>query len=148
MLLMCTIWEYLVTWNLCEQFFVFLILVQMYLKQYLKTFQKYLKQHVLMSCVLLISLDQNVSNYIRTCWYRKLYMKTCCNSKSLWVLTIFLVWLFELKMFRYPQTIIICPSGQNVSTPPNCILLQDFKLWYTCLFKRTYISCLAILHHI
>ena len=59
-----------------------------------------------------IPLDQNVlvllvsntyNRNIQTFSYRKLCMKTWYSSKYLWILSIFLVWYFGPKLFRYPQ---------------------------------------------
>ena len=44
---------------------------------------------------------------IKTCWDRKLYMKTWYSTKSLWILSIF--------------------RTQNVSIPPYHILLRNFE---------------------
>ena len=49
-------------------------------------------------------------------------IKNCYNLKSLLIITIFFVWLFELKMFQYSQ-IKISLRVQNVSIPSNYILL-------------------------
>ena len=48
----------------------------------------------------------NIGN-IMTFQDRKLYMKTCFNSKSLWIFTISFVWFFESK---YPNTL----KSQNI----------------------------------
>ena len=126
MFLMCTIWEY---FNACYNskifvnssiFFSFLILVQMYHNIYLK----YLKQYVLISCVLLIFLNQNASvlfvnniyiRNIRTVCHRKLYIKTWYSLKSLWILLILSVWFFEPKLFQYLHT-----SNEKISQGAKC----------------------------
>ena len=80
---------------------------KIYIRKYLKQFstenykwKPVLVQNVLIPCILLIYLDQNVSNRfvinmyienIRTFRHRKLYTKTWYRSKSLWILIIFLV---------------------------------------------------------
>ena len=50
---------------------------------------------------------------IRTFWNKKLYMKTCYSSKSLWILTISLVWFF------WAQNVSILPS-LNISQGAKC----------------------------
>ena len=66
-------------------------------KLYMKT---YLGQNVLIPRILLIHLDQSVSillmnnmyiGNIKTVWHRKLYIKTWFSSKSLWILSIIIV---------------------------------------------------------
>ena len=48
----------------------------------------------------------NTLKNIRTVWHRKLYMKTWYSSKSVWISSVFLVWLFGAKIFQYPP--IVC----------------------------------------
>ena len=76
---------------------------------------------------LLIHLDQNVSIIFGSNIYnenfgtfrqRKVCMKICYSSKSLWILLIFLVHIFVPKMFQYPQLTYFCAfttksCGQN-----------------------------------
>ena len=92
---------------------------------------KYLKQDVIISCVLLISLNQNVSilflnniyiGNIRTVCHRKLYIKKY-SSKSLWILSVFLVWFLGLKCFNAPKSKYVS-GGKMFQYPPNCILLS------------------------
>ena len=68
-----------------------------------------LVQNVLIPRILLISLDQNVSIHFvnkicienkRTFWHKKLYMKNCYSSKSLWIFAIFLSDFLSSKCFN------------------------------------------------
>ena len=92
---------------------------KIHIRKNLKQFSNYtwkldIVQNVLLPGILLISVDQNVSilfvndiytGNIRTFWHRKLYMKPCYCSKSLWILTIFLVWFLS-------QNLLISPSSK------------------------------------
>ena len=51
-------------------------------------------------------------------------MKTCCNSKSLWIITIFIAWFFEPNCANTTKT-KNTTGRQNVVIPPNCILLTQ-----------------------
>ena len=73
---------------------------------------------------------------IKTLEHRKLYMKTCYNSESLWVLAIFLLWVFEPKCFVIQ--IKIFPTDQNVSISPNFI--QPISIAFKSLSRFSYIS--------
>ena len=41
---------------------------------------------------------------IQTFWQKTLCIKTWYSSKSLWILSVFLVWFFRAKMFPYPKS--------------------------------------------
>ena len=45
---------------------------------------------------------------IKIFWGRNLNRKTWYSSKSLWILSVFVVWYFGTKMFWYPQIIYHC----------------------------------------
>ena len=58
---------------------------------------------------MLILLISNVSNSnIGTFWHRKSRRKTWCSLKSLLILSIFLLWLFGLKLCQYPRYTYYC----------------------------------------
>ena len=67
----------------------------------------------------------------RTFWHRKLYMKTCYNSKSLWILTILLVWFFLSHNILIPTVVNLCVRRLNqeyILMTYNLCLTSDFAI--------------------
>ena len=74
---------------------------------------------------------------IRTVWHWKLYMKSWYISKSLRILTIFLVWHFWPKMLQHPQAWnVLVTQGAKMFQYPH-------TLYYLCWF---YGKCWSIFH--
>ena len=128
------------TWNLCEYLvfwhkcFLVWFLWDICRK---KCVWKYLKQFILYSVlnskcanarISMSSLDQRVSNFFmnniylkifKTIWYKKLYVKICYNSKSLWITR--LIFVLKCANTSKPKNIL---GVENVLIPPICILLS------------------------
>ena len=91
------------------------------LEHFFWKFKIYLK--VLHNTLLLIYIYIYIES-IKTFWRRKLYTKTCYSSKSLWILTIFLISFFEPK-FLNTTKLKNTSEVQNVLILPSSILLKS-----------------------
>ena len=83
--------------NLCRFFLVWFLGDKMFRYHQTKIWAIVLDQNVLIldsSCKHIYIYIYIYNGNIRTFWHRKLCMKTWYNTKSLWILTFFLVWLF------------------------------------------------------
>ena len=143
MILLYTIWK---DFNACynskifensSSFFLFWFMYNIYLKQY-----------VLVSCVLLISQNQRIlilfvnntdigNISLPKNWYIKLYI-----VQNLYEFYQFYLFdFFSLKCLNTPKPknipgVKICPSEQIVLIPPICILLEvKEKKWKLCNYK-------------
>ena len=67
--------------------------------------------------VLVIFVNNIHTGNVRTLWRRKLYIKTWCSSKSLWISLIFLVSIFGQKISYYSHIICYIQIYQNFA--PN-----------------------------
>ena len=115
----------------------------------------YLKQYFLISCILLISLNQNISIIFvknidigNITLPKKLYIKLDIVQNLYEFYQFYLSEFLSLKCLNTPKyknipVVKICPNGQNVLIPPICILLSPLKVhWHRfqnlsiCSFKN------------